>query len=103
MPVVKAVNELLDCEYSIGMIGGKNKKAYYFVGRADYDYLLLDPHRVQAATNSKNIFDNLNTYFCKHTRRVAPTSISSQVTLAFYLRDLQDLENFHQLVCKLTH
>jgi cysteine protease ATG4 len=32
-----------------GVIGGKPKKALYFLGRHDKDYIYLDPHYVQNA------------------------------------------------------
>lgn len=38
--------KMMDFKYSLGMIGGKPKKALYFVGRIDDNFIILDPHFV---------------------------------------------------------
>jgi cysteine protease ATG4 len=40
---------MMALKYFRGIIGGKPKKALYFVGRKDDEYVYLDPHYVQTA------------------------------------------------------
>lgn len=39
------------------MIGGKEGKAHYFVGRINKTYIYLDPHTVNKAVSNKNIIN----------------------------------------------
>ena len=43
----KTVLNVFDCPNNIGIIGGKNKRAFYFVGKCEDDIIFLDPHFVQ--------------------------------------------------------
>ncbi len=42
-PIVKY---LLNSEYSVGILGGRPKKALYFVGQTGDSIVYLDPHLV---------------------------------------------------------
>ncbi len=43
----QTVLNLFDCPNNIGIIGGKNKRAFYFIGKCEDDIIFLDPHFVQ--------------------------------------------------------
>ena len=43
----QTVLNIFDCPNNIGIIGGKNKRAFYFVGKCEDDIIFLDPHFVQ--------------------------------------------------------
>ena len=45
-----------------GILGGKPKKALYFVGIKEESYIYLDPHYVQAA--KEELTEHNYEYFC---------------------------------------
>ena len=53
-----------------GMIGGKPKKALFFVGLQGEDLVYLDPHYVQDSTTCRNLETKMETYFCKGVRTI---------------------------------
>ena len=46
---LRSMEEMMALEEFRGIIGGKPKKALYFLGRHNTDYIYLDPHYVQKA------------------------------------------------------
>lgn len=47
------LEKLMELEFCQGVIGGKPKKALYFIGKQKEHFIYLDPHYVQSA--DKNI------------------------------------------------
>lgn len=46
---LKVLSRMMEVSQFKGVIGGKPKKALYFLGRHNQDYVYLDPHFVQNA------------------------------------------------------
>lgn len=82
-----------------GVIGGKPKKALYFIGKQRDHFIYLDPHYVQSA--EKNIGKHEETYFCDSFRKCKNTAIDSSIGICFYLRDIQSLNRFHSEISKM--
>lgn len=76
-----------------GILGGKPKKALYFLGRHNKDYIYLDPHFVQQA--KLQIEDIKDSYVCESFRKCHNTSIDASLGICFYIKDLKSLNNFY--------
>jgi cysteine protease ATG4 len=76
-----------------GIIGGKPKKALYFLGRHNTDYIYLDPHYVQKA--KLEIAEIETSYVCESFRKCPNTSIDASLGVCFYIKDLQELNSFY--------
>lgn len=76
-----------------GIIGGKPKKALYFVGKQDKHYIYLDPHYVQTA--EKDLKNQKDSYFCASFRKCKNTAIDSSMGVCFYIRDVAELNSFY--------
>ena len=105
---ITIVNELMDHRLSIGMIGnlptptpnpnptgGKPTRALYFIGRINDKYIYLDPHYVQKSAKNSNIMKQISTYFCDDFLTYESMKIDTSLCLGFYLKNLEDLEEFH--------
>ena len=101
---IMIVNELMDHRLSIGMIGnlptptpigGKPTRALYFIGRINDKYIYLDPHYVQKSAKNSNIMKQISTYFCDDFLTYESIKIDTSLCLGFYLKNLEDLEEFH--------
>ena len=109
---IMIVNELMDHRLSIGMIGniptpnptptptptptgGKPTRALYFIGRINDKYIYLDPHYVQKSAKNSNIMQQISTYFCDDFLTYESMKIDTSLCLGFYLKNLEDLEEFH--------
>ena len=77
-----------------GMIGGRPKKALYFLGTYNRQhYIYLDPHYVQQATADTS--NSQHTYFCGSFRVCKASSIDPSIGLCYYIRDLNELNHFY--------
>ena len=53
---VPQLKNVLQCKYSLGIIGGRPKQSYYFVGFQDEQVLYLDPHFVKPSPRPDSEF-----------------------------------------------
>ena len=94
----KSLRELFLCKYCLGIIGGKERLAYYFIGYDNKGNLLyLDPHN----TNESQIkFDEnvlIQNYLIKNIYSIPINKITSAFTIGFYFRngkEFMELVNF---------
>ncbi|KRX02890.1 hypothetical protein PPERSA_04093 [Pseudocohnilembus persalinus] len=102
---LEIINDLLKNQYSIGMIGGKPQKALYFPGILGDKYIFLDPHKVQQYTSQNNIEkqEQLGTHFCSDLFTIQQEKIDSCLTLGFYLKNLEQLQDFYDYLKSLNH
>ncbi|EGR27474.1 peptidase family c54 protein, putative [Ichthyophthirius multifiliis] len=99
----EVVISLLKNQFSIGMIGGVPGKAYYFLGIIDNDFIYLDPHYIQEAHQNEKTVQNIDTYFCKFINRVSQKKLESSLAFGFYIKNLQELEQFYQDIKNLEY
>ena len=92
---------------NIGFVGGRNGKAYYFIGVTDLPdlpemsdislvlkgkLLYLDPHLNQKAVDPET--DEGQTYIVKYVYQLDPKELSSQFTFGVVINNQVDLTNF---------
>ena len=93
------LDKFIELEEFQGILGGKPEKALYLVGKQDKHYIYLDPHYVQNA--EKNLKMGQNSYFCDSFRKCKNTSIDSSMGICFYMRNIEELNNFHRSINKI--
>ena len=95
------VLKIFDIETNIGMIGGKNTRAFYFIGKCGNNLIFLDPHYVQEALPIKQIGTNVvkETYIPNDIYYMTVDELSPSFTIGFAVNDMK---NFKKLMKKLT-
>lgn len=77
---------------NIGFVGGRNGKAYYFIGFSEGKFMYLDPHFNQKAVDPEK--DEGLSYYIKDVYLLESTELSSQLTLGVVIHNQTDLINF---------
>lgn len=80
---------LLEFSCSKGIIGGKGKSSYYYVGKKEKTLYYLDPHTIQK-------FDDYVLH-CDKVNSMDITEIDPSMALCFYCEKEEDLDNFYEL------
>ena len=85
------VLKIFDIENNIGMIGGKNTRAFYFIGKCGNNLIFLDPHYVQETIPLKKIGTNVihETYIPNDIFYMSINELSSSVTIGFAINDMK--------------
>ncbi|XP_076871005.1 cysteine protease ATG4C [Brachyhypopomus gauderio] len=95
------VKGILSLEYCIGIIGGKPKQAYYFVGFQDDSLIYMDPHYSQGFVDvSKSDFP-LQSFHCPSPKKMAFIKMDPSCTIGFYSRSVQDYERISSELSKV--
>ena len=91
------VLKIFDIENNIGMIGGKNTRAFYFIGRCGNNLIFLDPHYVQETLSLKKIGTNVvkDTYIPNDIFYMLVNELSPSFTIGFAINDMK---NFKKLI-----
>ena len=95
------VLKVFDIETNIGMIGGKNTRAFYFIGKCGNNLIFLDPHYVQQTLTLKQIgtINVQDTYIPNDIFYMNVDELSPSFSIGFAVNDMK---NFKKLMKKLT-
>ena len=95
------VLKVFDIETNIGMIGGKNTRAFYFIGKCGNNLIFLDPHYVQQTLTLKQIgtIDVQDTYIPNDIFYMNVEELRPSFSIGFAVNDMK---NFKKLMNKLT-
>ena len=99
--VYEDIFKIFDIKTNIGLIGGKNTRAFYFIGRCDKNLIFLDPHYVQP-TIPLNKFgtDSIQeTYRPNDIYYMPINDLSPSFSIGFAVKDMK---NFKILMDKLN-
>jgi len=90
---LNTIFQLLTFRQSIGMLGGRGSKAYYFIGFQNQKLLYFDPHYVQDSPHTE-LGDSYKTYFLEKCFQIHVKDIDTSVGFGFYLRNADDYYEF---------
>lgn len=90
---IASIKTLQTNSYFNGMIGGIPKRAYYFVGHTEDNFIYLDPHIVHQGSNRGEIEINLNTFFCNYTLSLKSSKVHPSMGICFYVRNQAELDD----------
>ena len=87
------VLKIFDIENNIGMIGGKNTRAFYFIGKCGNNLIFLDPHYVQETLPLKKIGTDVvkETYIPNDIFYMSVNELSPSFTIGFAINDMKSL------------
>uniref|UniRef100_A0AAY4CRZ7 Cysteine protease n=1 Tax=Denticeps clupeoides TaxID=299321 RepID=A0AAY4CRZ7_9TELE len=95
------VKGILSVEYCIGIIGGKPKQAYYFVGFQDDSLIYMDPHYCQSFVDvSKSDFP-LQSFHCPSPKKMPFNKMDPSCTIGFYSKSVQDYDRISKELSKI--
>lgn len=88
----KGIKELFNFKQCLGIIGGKTRSAYYFIGyNDDEDSLLyLDPHITKEDDKNINMNDILEKHVKKEVYLLKMSKMSTAFTIGFYFRNYEE-------------
>ena len=95
------VMDIFDIDTNIGFIGGKNTRAFYFIGKCGKNIIFLDPHYVQDTIplNKFGTSSVQETYIPNDIFYMQINELSPSFTIGFAIKDMK---NFKKLMKKLN-
>jgi len=94
----KGIKELFNLKQCLGIIGGKTRSAYYFIGYNDDDdsLLYLDPHVAKEDDKIINMNDILEKHIKKEVYLLKMSKMSTAFTIGFYFRNYEEFLNLFE-------
>jgi len=86
---------------SVGIIGGKPKQAYWFVGYQDEHLIFLDPHIVQESMQPNALFSD-ESYHCSVPQKIHISEVDPSLAIGFYCHTKEDFENFCSAIIEMS-
>jgi len=98
----KGIKELFTLKECIGIIGGKTRLAYYFIGYNDDDdsLLYLDPHVTKEADKEINIVNILDKHVNKEVHLLKMSKMSTAFTVGFCFRTYEEFLHMYEFWLK---
>ncbi|XP_075688864.1 cysteine protease ATG4C [Rhinoderma darwinii] len=93
------VKGILSLEYCVGIIGGRPKQSYYFVGFQDDSLIYMDPHYCQSFVDVSRKDFPLQSFHCPSPKKMPFKKMDPSCTIGFYCRNARD---FKKVVDELT-
>ena len=92
----KEVLKFFDIKTNIGLIGGKNSRAFYFIGKCGNNLIFLDPHYVQQTIPLNELGTNKieESYRPNDIYYMDISELSPSFSIGFAIKDMKDFKLF---------
>ncbi|XP_030647508.1 cysteine protease ATG4C [Chanos chanos] len=95
------VKGILSLDYCVGILGGRPKQAYYFVGFQDDSLIYMDPHYCQPFVDVSSSDFPLESFHCPSPKKMPFTKMDPSCTIGFYSRSVQEYDRISKEVSKI--
>ncbi|XP_073499910.1 cysteine protease ATG4C [Phyllobates terribilis] len=95
------VKGILSLEYCVGIIGGRPKQSYYFVGFQDDSLIYMDPHYCQSFVDVSTKDFPLESFHCPSPKKMPFKKMDPSCALGFYCRNSRDFEKVVEELTKV--
>ncbi|EFA84441.1 autophagy protein 4 [Heterostelium album PN500] len=89
----REIKSMLELPQSIGLIGGKPKQSFYFVGYQDEHIIYLDPHFVHDTVSPNDINFSDSYHHCV-PQKMLISQLDPSMAIGFYCHTQSDFEDF---------
>ncbi|XP_067846513.1 cysteine protease ATG4C isoform X2 [Heptranchias perlo] len=97
------VKGILSLEFCVGIVGGKPKQSFYFVGFQDDSLIYMDPHYCQSSVDVSIKDFPLESYHCPSPKKMSFGKMDPSCTIGFYSRSEYDFEKIIEEVTKVLN
>jgi len=94
--IINEILKIFDIETNIGIIGGRNSRAFYFIGKCDKNLIFLDPHYVQPTiplTSIKSVGFH-ESYRTNNIYYMPINEMSPSFSIGFAIKDMKSFKKF---------
>ncbi|XP_038650432.1 cysteine protease ATG4C isoform X1 [Scyliorhinus canicula] len=95
------VKGILSLEFCVGIIGGKPKQSFYFVGFQDDSLIYMDPHYCQSFVDVTAKDFPLESYHCPSPKKMSFNKMDPSCTIGFYSHSEDDFEKIIDEITKV--
>jgi cysteine protease ATG4 len=89
--------KFLELSQSVGFIGGKPTKSFYFIGYQNNNFIYLDPHHNQNLIDHENFFPKINDLLSYHDKKINlidSSIIDPSLSIGFFIKNENDFNKF---------
>ncbi|XP_072430136.1 cysteine protease ATG4C [Chiloscyllium punctatum] len=97
------VKGILSLEFCVGIIGGKPKQSFYFVGFQDDSLIYMDPHYCQSFVDVTAKDFPLESYHCPSPKKMPFSKMDPSCTIGFYSHSEADFDKIIDEVTKVLN
>ena len=102
---IETLFNLLSLKQSVGFIGGKPRKSFYFIGYRGKNLIYLDPHKVNNNVILDDCFPNIKdllSYHCLIPNEINVNKIDPSLSIGFYIDSQKDFDTFCESIKKIN-
>jgi cysteine protease ATG4 len=96
---------LLSLKQSVGFIGGKPGKSFYFIGYRGTNLIYLDPHNIQNKITIDDCFPkvkDLLSYHCLKPNEININKIDPSLSIGFFINDKKEFDSFYKSIKEIN-
>ena len=97
---IDEILKIFDIKTNIGIIGGRNSRAFYFIGKCEKNLIFLDPHYVQPTIPLTTLKSNgfHESYRTNNIYYMPINEMSPSFSIGFAIKDMKEFKMFMEKI-----